>query len=272
MPFVGFLFVCSLLMLPSWAWAGISYVGGQCGGFAGTTTDQVITFTLTGGSDAAPLVGDFVIGAYTIATNNVDSVMIIDAPDTTDYTLLGTELYANDANDTNLRTAYRVMPNPTETTLTLSATGGGTGSVAQAGAYCIKVYRGVHATPLEQAVASGTAIDTVLVDPGSLTPTTTGTWVITVGGGATGGTNGFAYSSSDLTAFQEGRADDNNSAQIGAGHTVWTSGAVAPATWTWAGSDSTFNSHAWSMIALKPASVAGGGCTGAHTLMGVGGC
>lgn len=246
-----------LLLLPVSAWADITLVGKQGCSFQGTTTPQVITFNLTGGSDSTPQVGDLVVVAYGLSANG-DITLIIDNPSGTDYTQFGTEQFADDTEDANLRVAYRVMPDPTEADVTLSTTvGGGTGDVTRAGGCEIVVLRGVHATPLEQAVQAGTAINTILVDPGSITPTTAGTWILVFGAGASTNTSG-NFASSDLTDFRENNADDGHAFSIGGGHLEWTSGAFAPATWTWSGSDSTNYSYAWKMIALAPASFGGG--------------
>jgi hypothetical protein len=169
------------------------------------------------------------------------------------YTALGTDKYGDDSYDTNMYSAYRVMPDPVETQLVLSAFTG-TGSTADGGAYTITVFRGVHATPLEQAVQEGTATNTILVNPGSITPTTSGTVIYVAGAGANdvGGT----YTSSDLTDFRAVNGIDSNDAVLGSGHFFWTAGAFNPATFGGV-TDNTQFSCAWLIAAFAPAADAG---------------
>lgn len=260
-----------LVACPSWA--ATTYVGGQVGGFAGTTSAQTIPFALSGGSDATPQAGDTVIASYCVG-NNVDLTFAIRNTGATDYTAFGTELYRDDSSDANLRTAYRVMPGTPETDIVFTETvTGGTGTIADAGSYLIQVFRGVHATPLEQAVQEGTGINTIIVNPGGLTPTTTGTVVYVVGCGAL--STGVTYTSSDLTAFLTTNTVDTIDASIGGGYFEWTSGAFNPATFGIVGSDSAFASYAWHIVALAPAAdapAAAGSPCGALMLLGVRGC
>lgn len=251
------------------AWAAIGYVGAQAAGVLGTTTAITVTFTsLTGGLAAAPAVGDTVVVTWCTVSINLDRALTITNASSVGYTLLGSESYADDNYDTNMRSAYRVMPDPVETQLILSSSDGGTGSAANGGSYSITVLRGVHATPLEQVAQSGTGINTILVNPGSITPTTTGTVVYVSGCGANdvGGT----YTSSDLTDFRAVNGVDNEDSVLGSGYFAWTSGTFAPA--TFAGiTDNVQFSHAWTIAAFAPAPD-GAACRGALMLMGMGGC
>lgn len=259
------LLVC-LTALPSWA--AITYVGAQAAGIAGTTSAQTITFALTGGSDAAPAIGDLVVVTWCV-TGAADHSLLIRNSSATNYTLVGSELYANDVYDTDMRVAYRVMPDPVETDVVLSETPtGGTASALNAGSYHIFVLRGVHATPLEQAAQQGTGLNTSLVDPGDMTPTTAGTFIYVSGCGALA--NGGSYTQADLTDFRAASGVDNNDSNVGAGYLAWTSGTYSPATFAAGGSDAVDNSHAWTIVAFAPA--ASSTCRGAVMLMGVGGC
>lgn len=245
----------------------ITYVGGQVGGFIGQTTAQTITFALTGGSDSAPLAGDFVIIAYLIATQANDLALIIKNTSAVDYTLFGAEQVSLWADDTNLRVAYRVMPGTTETQFTVSEGAvGGDGSTTNAGAYAVYVFRGVNATPLDVAVQQGVAHSTKLVTFGSITPVTAGAFIFAVGAGC--GDSGSVYTSSNLTAFLSFYS--NATAQdgvIGAGYTAWTSGAFTPATFGGGTPDNSNGSYAWTIVALAPA--AGGGATRPSKLIGL---
>lgn len=235
----------------------ITYVGAQAAGILGTISAQTISFTsLTGGSDAAPAVGDLVIVTWCTGTIGNDRDLTITNASAVDYTLLGTEKFANDSYDLNMRTAYRVMPDPVETQVILSCSAGGTGSTQDAGAYSITVFRGVHATPLEQAVQEGTAINTHIVNPGGITPTTVGTVVYVAGCGVSDA--GIAvYTSSDLTDFRSVTGDDNQDVVLGSGYFPWTSGAFNPATFGGGGTDTANHSYGWIIAALAPADSSG---------------
>ena len=159
--------------------AAITYVGGQTGSFPGTTGSTDITFALTGGTDATPLNGDFVVVTYCTATVG-DATLEIKKADDTFYTLFGTEGWSNDTFDTNRRTAYLAVSGTPDTVVRL----GNTGGIANAGGYDIHVFRGVNATPLEQAVQEGNNLNTSIVNPGGITPTTSGTFIYVAGCGA----------------------------------------------------------------------------------------
>lgn len=265
------LILALMLLVSSPAYAAITYVGGQTGSFLGTTSAQTINFALTGGLAAVPATGDLIIVSYAVGTTS-DLTFIIKTPAGANYTLFGTELHVAESADTNLRVAYLVASGTPETQVELSETvTGGTASIDNGGAYSIHVFRGVHATPLEQAVQQGTAINTQTVDPGSITPTTAGT-VIYVVGGAGLNTTGGVYTSSDLTAFLSSTIGDVRDAQVGAGYFAWTSGAFSPATFGGGGASDVQNGHAWMIVALAPAAGGGATCNGGLTLLGVGGC
>lgn len=264
--------VC-LTALP--AWAAITYVGGRVLAAAGTTSEWNFGLgSLTGGSDATPAVGDLVVVAYCTGSTVDRTLTIKDAAGGTDYTLIGSEQFGNDTNATNMRVAYKFMTGSVDTNVYFSETvTGGTGSLADAGTAMYFVLRGVNATPLEQAAQQGTGINTHLVDPGSITPTTTGTFIFVVGCGAmsTGGT----YTQADLSDFKPNTSADTVDSSIGGGYLAWTSGAYSPATFAGGGSDTVSNSYAWTMVAFAPAAEAastGSNNCGALMLLGVGGC
>ena len=262
------LLVC-LQVVP--AQAAITFVGAQVGSFAGVTTAQTINFALTGGSDATPQAGDFVIASYCVSANADRGLLIQDAGANA-YTLVGTEQYRDDAFDANQRTAYKVMSGTPDTDIVLSeGVNGGTGDVTFGGAYAIFVFRGVHATPLEQAVQQGTGVDTILINPGGITPATAGTFIYVSGCGAI--STGGVYTQGDLTNFISATAVDNNDANIGAGYLAWAAGAYNPATYAGGGTDSINSSYTWMIVALAPAAVAGSTCNGGMPLLRVGtGC
>jgi len=232
----------------------LAYVGGQGAGFAGTTSAQTINFALTNGTDRSPQAGDLVVIAYSVGST-VDRSLAIRNTSAVDYTLAGSELTQSDTFDANLRVAYRFMPATPETQFVLTETvGGGTGNANDAGRYTVHVFRNVDvSTPMDVAVVTAGAIDTRIVNPGSITPSTSGAWVYGAGGAA-GGTGG-TFTSSDLTGdFRAGSTADINDAMIGAGYAVWTSGAFNPAAFGGGGTDTTSDSWCAITLALRPSS------------------
>lgn len=232
----------------------MAYVGAQTFTTLGVTTAQTITFTsLTGGLAAAPDVGDLVVVAWSVAGfGTADRALTIKTPGGTDYTLIGSEQFSNDSNTTNLRVAYRVMPDPVETQVVVSeASIGGTGLVTDSGTCHIFVLRGMNnASPLEQAAVQTTGANSRIVNPGSITPTTPGTVVYVVGACscATGGT----YTSSDLTDFRAITIGDSADSNMGAGYIEWTAGALNPATFGGGGTDTTSDSWCCTIVAFAP--------------------
>ena len=230
----------------------IVYVGKQSGSFAGTTTAQDITFDLIGGCAKVPDAGDLVVAAYAVGST-ADRSLAIRNTSATDYTLAGTELYQDDTFDCNLRVAYRFMPGTPETAIRFTETvSGGTGNAADAGTYTIHVFRFVDATtPMDVTVVTAGNINSRTVDPGSITPTTTGAWIYVAGAGA-GGTGG-TYTSSYLNGFTAVTRVDTNDSFMGAGYIRWTSGAYNPA--AFAGGGTTTTNDSWNAVtlALRPA-------------------
>lgn len=232
----------------------ISYVGGQGAAFAGQTGTLTVTFTsLTGGTGTAPSSGDLVICVYAVGSAATDRALTIQNTTGTNYTLAGSELYANGTSqDANLRVAYRFMPSPVETQLVLS----GTGSVQDAGNYNIHVFRGVDvATPMDVAATTATGTGTRLANPPSITPSTTGAYIL-VSGGASAATGG-VYTTSGLTDFRARNSADTNDALVGSGYLAWTSGAYDHAAFTGGGTDSANDSWCSVVLALRPATIVG---------------
>lgn len=230
----------------------ISYVGGQQGGRAGATSTSNITFSLSGGSNSTPQVGDLVVISITVGSTADRAVSVVTP---TGYTSL-TELYQNDTYDVNLGLSYKFMGSTPDTTFQLPSTG----SANDAQRYTVHVYRGVDTnSPLDVASVTAGAINSRTVNPGAITPVTAGAWIHVVGAaaGATGGT----YTAGYLTAFLAGTTADTNDASMGAGYySGWTSGAYDPAAFGGGGTTTTDDSWAAYTIALRPAS--GGGSVG----------
>lgn len=236
----------------------IAYVGGQSGQFAGTTSAQTINFALTGGTDAAPLAGDFVIISYAVGST-VDRSLAIRNTSAVDYDVAGAELTVSDTFDVNLRTAWRFMPDPTETQFVLTETvGGGTGHADDAGAYTVHVFRNVDTgTPMDVAVVTASAASSRVADPGTITPTSEEAVVYAAGAAACG--TGGTYTAPQLIDFRATTQADTNDVNIGAGFRLWTTGALNLDAFGGGGTTNTADSWAAVTLAMRPAVVAAGG-------------
>lgn len=247
----------AVLTLTNDAWAdnfaSISYVGGQDNSFAGTVSNTDVTFTLTGGLAATPAAGDLVVVTFCTGST-VDRTLAIANTAGTAYTLIGSELYANDLFDVNMRVAYRFMPGTPETAVRFV---GGSINAADAGVYAIQVFRNVDTgTPLDVAAQTATNINTRLINPPSITPTTAGAFIGVSGCGA-GATLTADYTSPGGAAVTDFRTDgqtDTNDAGVAAWHnTTWTSGAYDAAALTGGGVDTVDDSWGSVVWALRPA-------------------
>lgn len=231
----------------------ITFVGkataGKVGATSGTSTIS-LSSGLTGGSRDHVQAGDLVIAIFATGSAADRTLSITDG--TTDYTLTGNELYANDTEDTNLRVGRKFMG----VTPDGSVTFGPTGNTADAGTMGVMVFSGVDATtPLDVAVTEATGTNTGAANPPSITPATAGAYVVAIG--ATGcNTGATAFTSSDLTDFASVAQLDTEESALGFGYIAWSgSGAVDPAAFT--GNTGTSNSWCAMSIALRPAAAAG---------------
>lgn len=224
----------------------IAYVGGYAQTLIGTTSDVVVTFggNLTGGVSNSASEGDLVI-VYFGTGSVVEQAISISG-----YTQL-TKLYV-DASlyDTNLLVAYKFMGSTPDTSITLL---GGTFDTRDAGAVCIQVWRNVNlTTPFDVTTTTDTNSSTVLCDPPSITPVTSGSYIVSGGAGAH--SRGIpVFTSSDLSGFISVGSNDTRDVAIGLGYKEWVSGSFDPSQFTFGGLDSTSNSNASVTIALRPA-------------------
>jgi hypothetical protein len=228
---------------------GIQFVGGRTATRAASTSGTVtlaINSGLTGGIASAAASGDFVIGIFATASTADRTLSITDG--TTDYTLIGSELYANDTYDTNLRVGYKRITADTAITF------GATGNANDQGVIGACVFRGVNATtPIDVTTTTATGTDGSAANPPSITPVTPGAFIVCVGASAYDFASGQAFSSS-LTDFFSVRNDAaGNIIVMGFGHKDdWSSGAFDAAAFTPVDTSS-LNSWAAMSIALRPA-------------------
>lgn len=219
------------------------FVGGQNAGYSGTTTTNDITFNLTGGVSTTPAANDLVILSLAVGANsNINNTLIA-----TGYTTVS-QLFAPDAQSTDLLVAYKLMTATPDTTFTRSYTG----NTQHAGAYAVHVWRNADQnTPLDVTSTVVQGLNTAIPNPPAITPTTTNTQIVVVAGAAhLRGTQSFT--ASYLNNFRTSGGDDNVDATIGIGNVAWTSGSYDPAAWTFSGTDSVDYSYAAVTMAIRP--------------------
>lgn len=226
----------------------IGYVGGQVGGRAGSTSTANVNFALTGGdvgfASATPQVGDYVVITVVVGSQARNPACAISG-----YTALGLLNSAAATQDTSLDVSYKRMTATPDTSFTLPSTG----NVADAQRYTIQVFRNVDpTTPLDVTPVSATGSATGRPNPGSITPSTSGAYVLICAGG--GAATGAAYTApaNYTTNFLTGSTADTNDAMVGSGYRAWTSGAEDPAVYTGGTTNATDSWCAYT-IALRPA-------------------
>jgi hypothetical protein len=228
----------------------IQFVGVQTLGRAGTTSSATIDLTaLSSGISSAAAAGDLVIAAFSTGSDTQRTLAITDGAN--DYTEVTPQLYSNDTYDVNLRVAYKFMGGTPDTTITF----GGTGSIDDAGACLVLVFRGVDSdAPIDIVVQTATGINTANHSPPTITPATAGAWPICFGaGGHNGGTENYFGTPTPYTAGWTSQANDTYDTSLYALYkTDWTSGSVVGPSIGISGDATTF-SYATLSFALRPA-------------------
>lgn len=224
----------------------IEYVGSYVTGFAGSASDITITFggNLTGGIDSSASAGDMVLVYFGIGTQGNVNLSVSGYTNITQVT----RFFLFDFG-CSLLGSYKFMGPTPDTTLTLV---GGTRNANHGGTVVVQVWRNVNfANPFSAAATTAGTMGTVIANPPAITPTITGSYIVS---GAVGGSNqgNQTYSSSDLTDFRSTTGNDNIDATIGVGYKQWTSGSFDPAAFTFSGSDAGTYSYVALTIALRP--------------------
>jgi hypothetical protein len=229
--------------------SGIQFVGGKAAGKNGATSGNTtlsLTSDLTGGIASSVSNNDLVVAAFATGSNADRTLSITDGANP--YTLIGTELYANDNGDTNLRVAYKFVSGDTATTF------GPTGATADDGTTAVYVFRGVNmTTPLDVAAVTATGINASNANPPSITPTTPGAFILCIGA-ACPDAGATSFSSSDLVLFRSvNNMNGSFFSLMGLGiKDDWVSGAFDAAAFT-PSNTTTADSWAAMSIALRPA-------------------
>lgn len=192
---------------------------------------------------------DVVVVGFLLASNTDRSIGV----NTAGYTEEA-ELFANDTYDANLSVSWKRMGSTPDSSVDVS----GPGSSTHPARIIARGYRGVDTTTaMDVARTTATGTNGLLVDPPSITPTTSGALIVAWGcGAANAAALSTAYSSSDLTDFTSGIVSNVYDIAYGVGHKSWTSGAFDAAAWT--GTETaTTDSRASVVLALRPATASG---------------
>lgn len=209
-----------------------------------TTAGATISLTdLTGGLSSQPSEDDNIYIAFG-AAGTADLTLQINDAGSTAYELVGTELYANDTHDANLRVAWKRAGATPDTEFIVD-----TSATTRAYVVMVEVWRDATTGPPETGTATGT--NTGLANPPSRLPTITDSNILVFGVAATADTTGAAFTSSDLTDFQSQNSDGSAAASDmagGMGYKEWTSGTFDPAAFG-GGSSNTANS--WAAVSLN---------------------
>jgi hypothetical protein len=220
----------------------IQFVGGAIATKTDASSTLALNSGLTGGIASSVSNGDLVIAAYTAGDANDVTLAITDG--TNPYTLIATELNQNDVYDANLRVAYKFVSGDTATTFGTDNYGGVT---------AVYVFRGVDATVHDATPTTATGGNEVYPNPPSITPVTTGAFIVCIGA-ASHNRGAQTFTSSDLSDFLTAGRNDNLDSSLGIGQKDdWTTGAFDAAAFGFTSTSNTDMSWAAMSIALRPA-------------------
>lgn len=227
----------------------IVYVGGQSGGRTNPTAALPVNFALTGGIDTLPRTGDLVVVTCVTGSAGGNPAMAIVTP--TGYWNIGNLNPNTTTADTSLDVSMTRMGATPDTQLTIP----GTTNNAWGEGYAIQVFRGVwdqySGTNAPSATgASGTA--TGRPDPGSVTPSIPGCWIVCCGGGAIAGTGANYVAPANYINMVTNFGADSTDGMVGMCYrSDWSSGSEDPATYT-GGTTGATDSWACYTIILNP--------------------
>jgi hypothetical protein len=227
----------------------IQYVGGVQGNRAGatTTTTQSISGTLTGGLASSPIEGDLVIiliGAASAATYTPTTLAVSGWTNGTFRSNTGVTNYSYQ------QYSYKFMTATPDTSITIPSSG----NARNAQRWAVHVFRGVNSTtPLDVTTvfASGTASGRP--NPGAITPSTAGAWILWTGVSAAGTGTAFTAPTDFSTNWRGGTTSDTYDVMLGFGYyTGWTTGEYDPAAITTGGTTGATDSWVAETLVLRP--------------------
>lgn len=218
----------------------IKYVGGTSSSANGSTSTG-ITLSLTslsGGIDTAARTGDIVIASVASGSRTERTIGVT----TNGYTQIA-NIKGDDVYDTYLSVNYKIMGETPDTSIVTTPSGYKDDSIA----LLIHVWRGVDTSnPLDVATTTATGSDTGEPNPPAITPTTTGSVVISTCSTPLQWT----YTQSEFSNFIQKNHGDTNGVMVGMGSYSWLSGTFDPAKWGALNNDNV--SWAAVTLALRP--------------------
>ena len=227
--------------------SGISLVGWAVATGDNDTNATLDLTALTGGSDTSPSQGDYVI-VFGAASSGVDSdVTISDGT----YAALGTDIYQSDSFKVNTNVFAKVQTATPDTSVSINGASNNTGGNAAVAV----VLRGVDGTTqLDVAIQQAGSLNSALANAPTITPSTSGAWIIAGGGISQDTTPGTFTGPANMTDYHQATSVGSARGNVAwaAIKTDWSSGAFDPDALT-GGDESTSYAFGAFTIAVRPA-------------------
>ena len=226
--------------------AALTFVGTAEG--SGTSAAFNVSLTsLTGGSDSAAAAGDLVIVAegWGGTANGNPGV------GTAGYAEVA-DLHGNDTRDANFSVSWKIMSSTPDTTVSCN----GSGTAGNGTACVVHVWRGAdQTTTIDVTTTSTTGTNAATINSPSITPSTSGAYVLSLGLGTAAASAGDTSITAPTGYGNQADINGNGtsvSCEVGIASKAWTSGAEDPAAWT---NITTSTSYSWgaATVAIRPA-------------------
>lgn len=193
----------------------ISFVGSATGTSVAANYDVTLP-TVQPGDLALVLTG----------TANDDNIDV--GVNTAGYTELF-DLYVNDSRDTNFAAAYKIMGEPPDTVVNVI----GSNAAFRGSATVVYVLRGAdQTTPIDVTPTTATLLSSIVPNPPSITPVTSGAWVVAAFGMGANAADAVGTEPAGYSNLVSESHDPGISFTVGVASFEWTSGAHDPGTFT----------------------------------------
>lgn len=234
-------------------WAGAAGITGT-----GSTLTVSLTSLTVGTRPGAVQTGDLLIAVvwHASTTNNNPG---IDASDTSGLTWTEVaDLYANDTADINLSVSWAIVTGTPPTAAIFT----GPNNTADSGGAAVYAFTGADlTTPMDVSVTTATGINTADPDDPAITPVTTGATFVAIHASAEPNNSTFSYASDSPPLGYTGASLNSAAGTTNDGDMVGTTKVNAGIAGVaedrplqpFSGTDSTSNSWAAVMMAIRPA-------------------
>lgn len=237
----------------------MTFAGGAAAAGTGATYAVNVTSLVAGTRVGGVQTGDLLIGVVWQATTT-NNALGIDASDTSGLTWTEVaELYANDTADINLSVSWAIVTGTPPTTVTFT----GPNNTANSGAAAVYAFTNANlTTPMDVPVTTATGINTADPDDPAITPVTTGATFFAIHAAAEPNNSTFAFAADSPDLGYSGASANNSSGTVNDGDMAGSAKLNAGIAGVvedrplqpFGGTDSTSNSWAAVMMALRPAS------------------